>query len=143
MSDADTTREERKSTGGTIELSPLEFVYLHDNDSLNGAGDGDSLNRGKNTNVFSPKTVRSTAMGYARGLKPETTGMISCSSSPDSGTPPSWLKCCLAAIQHLRGDKEASAYYPCLSNLNTKYTRYQVYTTVSLRTLLLYVHPYW
>ena len=75
MSTLNTAEGGAITTGGTRELSPLEFVLLHDNDSLNGVGNGDSLNRGKqNTNVCSPRTVRSTAIGCSRGLTAGTAG---------------------------------------------------------------------
>ena len=92
MSTLNTAEGGAITTGGTRELSPLEFVLLHDNDSLNGVGNGDSLNRGKqNTNVFSPKNVRSTAISYSRGYKAGKTGMVSCPSTPESGTSSAWL----------------------------------------------------
>lgn len=106
----------RKDGGILVSMTPLQMAWHVNNSSMNGVDMGDSLNADKNTNVFSPKTIRYVAESFRAGVKITTTPMLVCPDHPGTGTPTTFLEAYISKVQLLEGENQVSAdeSYPWL-----------------------------
>lgn len=111
MSSLHPERKARADGGCWMSHTPLMFVWHTDNWSLYGEDNigGDSINRDKYTDAFSPKMVRSIAARFSKGVKLETTPILLCPASRETGNPRSWIEAYRGALKLLTGEKEVSA----------------------------------
>lgn len=74
--------------GCYVQLSPRAIALLVDNAKLNG----------KNSNVMTIESLQHVSEGFEEGVKMESTAMVFCPSSKDSGNPLLWCTRARAAV---------------------------------------------
>ncbi|CAM9825688.1 unnamed protein product [Sphacelaria rigidula] len=93
--------------GLVVNLAPEQVCWFVDNTSLNGADKSAATNCGRNDDVISELTIRSTAESFRPGVKAGTsTAMILCPADPETGKAALFAGAYRKATSYAAGEKQ-------------------------------------